>query len=262
MVSKFIMRSILAVSLVLFMGTTAGAKISGTSTTQTSCTPELHLAGFCSIQVEGILNGLKNVTLNPTAFTATILIQDGTIVFLNPAGNSRQANGVPFVNVSVTLEDVDLIDANQISRNGRALSDIVFHDAELIAAIEAALTAQCTADPPVQSACDTLAQIQAQSDQHPNWFQTVVVTKLQVLGEQFTDPDTTTSTCDLNSDPLFINEAACTLTDALGTKCDAPAAVIANPQKFAWQAFTYACTEACHNVTGFNAPCPTELPLP
>jgi hypothetical protein len=256
MVSKFIVRSILTVTLVFFMGTTARATISGTSTTQTKCTTQLHLAGLCSIQVEGLLKGLGNVTKNPTAFTATVLIQAGSIFCKNPASKSLEGNGVPFSELSIELEGADLIDANQVSKNGKALSDIGFHDGELIAAIEDALTTACSEGD--QGACDTLAQLPCQ---HSNWIQTVVVTKLQVLGEQFTDPDTTTPTCDLNSDPLIIDPDSCTLVDALGTKCDAPPAVVADPKAYVWQAFTYACTESCHNLP--TGPiCPVALPLP
>jgi len=268
MVSKFLMRSILAVSLVFFMGTTAWAVISNTSTTQTSCTAKNRLLKLCSIEVEGLLKQLGNVTKNPTAFAASILILEGFIVSLNPAGNTGQAEGTPFVNIRVQLDGEVPVNANQVSKNGRALSDIVFHDDELIAAIIAAIEAQCSGGAGDPEQCDTLLQIQKQLEQHPNWIQTVVVTKLEVLGEQWTDPDTTTPTCNLqdrNPDPniveVIIDETFCQRVDALGTKCDAPPAVVLNPQNYAWEAFTYACTESCHDATGTSCS-PYALPLP
>jgi len=261
MVSKFVMKSILAVSLVFFMGQTAWAVISNTSTTQTSCTAKLRLAGLCSINVEGLLKGLGNVTNNPTAFSATLLIQEGRIFCKNPAGNSIESNGVPFTDVEVTLEGSTGINAADVSKNGRSLSDITFHDPDLIAAVEAGLNAQCNGGLGDPVACTQLEQLPCQ---HSNWIQTIVVTKLQVLGEQWTDPDTTTPACNLNDrnpDPLIeeiiIDTDQCTLADALGTKCDAPPAVVADPKSFIWKAFTYACTESCHDSTGT-----CTLPLP
>jgi len=260
MVSKIIMRSILAVSLVFFMGTTVRATISGTSTTQTSCTSKNHLLGLCSINVEGILKGLGNVTKDPTAFTVAVLIEGGSVFCKNPAGNSIEGNGVPFTELQVELSASDLIDANQISRNGKALSDIPFHDDVLIQAIEAALTAQCDADPQ-SDACTQLEQLPCQ---HSNWVQTVVLTKLQVLGQQFTDDSKTEpNTCDIDAALISGDFSNCLpRADALGTKCDAPAAVLADPKSFVWKAFTYACTESCHNKTGTICPDDLSPPLP
>lgn len=267
MVSKFIMRSILALSLVLFMGTTAGATISGTSTTQTKCTTTNHLLGLCSIAVDGILTKLGNETKNPSAFIVNILIEDGTFFCKNPAGNSIEGNGVPFRGIAVPLENADAVNAADVQHNGRYLADIPFHDAELIGAI---VTAECGADQTQWPTCPFFQSIQCQ---HSNWIQTIVITKLQVLGEQFTDPASTEpNTCDLNSDPLIIDNT-CTPTDALGTNCIAPQAVLDNPKSFVWKAFTYkdvdvlgnpstndcGTTPVCHNATGTT--CPAELPL-
>lgn len=268
MVNKFLMKSILAVSLVVFMGTPSWAEVDGTSTTQTSCTSRQIRLGLCSLKVEGLLKRLGNVTNNPTAFAATILIQAGTVVFRNPAIKSGEAEGVPFVTEGFTLEGVVPLDANQVSRNGRALADIVFHDPELIAAVIAGLTAKCGAEPPDLDACASLAAIQRQVDQHPNWAQTVVVTELQVLGQQFTDADTTSDACNLadrDPDPDIVQviiDAACyPPTDALGTQCTAPPEVVADAVTYTWKAFTYACTEICHDLDNNLPDCNLGFPL-
>jgi hypothetical protein len=231
MTTKFSIKSILAVSLVLIMSSTASAYVYKMINGQiVNCT----LSPLCSIQVEGLLKGLGNVTNNTTFFTVSILIQEGTMVFLNPAGNSKQANGVPFGDVFVELTETDLINAGQVTKNGSALSEIIFHDADMIDAIVAALQAQCLADPNSES-CDTLNQINTQNQ---NWLRLIVVTRLQVLGQQFTNNN---------------------LEDALGQQCEAPNQVQANPKNFVGVEFTYGCTEECHNKTGPQ--CPLLLPL-
>lgn len=254
MTSKFAIKSILAVSSVFMLGvisTTANAVLYPQSTSQTTCTLAMRAAKLCSIEVEGILKGLGNVTNTPTLYSATILIKKGQVVFQNPAGKSSQANGVPFANVLVTLQGTDLIEAAQITKNGRAISAIQFHDDDLVGAIIAALEAQCSAG--VTAACDTLEDIGSESGQHPNWIKWAVLTELDVLGQQWVDES---QSCDLSGG----NVANCTLEDALGQKCVAPNAVQANPQNFVGQQFDYQCTEACHNKTGTI--CPTSFPLP
>jgi hypothetical protein len=239
------------------MSSTASAWVSSTSSSQLACKLP------CSIEVDGILKGLGNVTNNPTAYAASILIEDGSIVFQNPAGNSSQANGVPFVNVTVNLTGSNLINAGQVSKNGTALSAIVFHDPELIQAIILELGAECDPNNPTSPtidpnnpACVTWQQIESQASQHPNWLQRVVVTQMQVLGQQFVSG--TPTNCDVQT-----SLAGCTPTDALGSECAAPNSVIANPQKNVSQGFNYACTVVCHDKTGSGYPmCPTSLPLP
>lgn len=245
MASRFITRSILVIGLVFLMGTTAGAKIGGTSTSQTGCTQALHDAGFCSIEVEGLLTGLGNVIKTPTAFAVTVLIQEGKIYCKNPAGNSLEGNGVPFSGATVVVEGAETINAADVSKNGRSLSEIVFHDAELI-----------------QALIDS-GQVNAEEIQCPNanWIQIILVKKLQVLGEQFTDPASTEpNTCELNSDPLIITDQ-CTFVDALGTQCSAP--VVADDKTLVWQQFTYSCTPTlCHNSNNTFPDCPAAPPIP
>jgi len=227
MKTLFSIKSILAVSLVLIMSSTAGAWTSGTTSSQLFC----KSIGTCSIKVEGILKGLGNVTNDPTFFQVAILVQGGAIVVANPGGNTGGI-GVPFGDLVVTLAGTDLIGVKDVSRNGTALSEIIFHDADLIAAVVAALQAQC--DAAITTACDALAQI----NQKPNWKRAIVVTEMQVLGQQFTNN---------------------TLVDALGSQCVAPFDPV-NAINFVGVAFNYGCTEVCHNRTGTT--CPLSLPLP
>jgi hypothetical protein len=234
MVNRFITRHFLALGLVFFMGQTASATISNTSTTQIKCTTTNHLLGLCSIQVEGLLKGLGNVTKTPTAFAVTVVIQEGKVFCKNPAGNTLEGNGVPFRG-AIALDGGDTINAGDVTKNGKSLKDIVFHDWQLIDAVIAG--GVVTAD---QIACP-----------NPGWIQIILVKKLQVFGEQFTDPTPTdTTTCDLNSDPL--NLFGCTLVDALGTQCSAP--VVADDKTLVWEQFTYGCTEICHDATGQTCP--------
>lgn len=289
MTSKSIVLRILALTL-FFMGTPAWATISGTSTTQQGCPTtstcktltvsqrcsKVPICGtsvlctstcglsksncsYCprSIGIEGILKKLGNVTNDPTAFAVHILIEEGQIAFKNPAGNSLEGQGVPFGGVTVQLNSALPILANQVSKNGTAKSTIVFHDPEMIQAVKAQLQAQC--DGGDASACDTLDALKKADT---NWLAFIVVTRLQVLGQQYTDPDTTTNTCNLTPDASgTINPSNCTLTDALGTQCNAPANVVADPEAYAGVAFDYACTESCHDATGTSCS-PYTLPLP
>ena len=243
MASRFITRSILVVGLVFLMGTEAGARIGGQSTSQTGCTQALHDAGFCSIEVEGLLQGLGNVTNTPTAFAVTVLIQDGKVYCKNPAGNSLEGNGVPFRG-AITLEGANTINAGDVTKNGKSLSEVVFHDAQLIEAIIAG--GAVTAD---EIACP-----------NPGWTQIILVKQLQVLGEQFTDPTPTVpATCDLDTDPITIDNT-CTLVDALGAQCSAP--VVADDKTLVWQQFNYACTKLCHNSNNQFPDCPAAPPIP
>lgn len=229
MTTKFLIKSILAISLILIMSSTAGAWTSSTSSSQLFC----KSLGTCSIKVEGILKGLGNVTTDPTNFTVSILVQAGAIVIANPGGNTGGI-GVPFGDVLVQLTGTDLIGVKDVSKNGSALAEIIFHDADLIAAVVAALQAQCDAG--ITTSCDKLAQI----NQKPNWKRAIVVTEMQVLGVQVTNGIS---------------------VDELGSQCEAPSQVIADPISFVGVAFNYGCTEECHDRTGDPA-CDGSLPLP
>ena len=259
MITRSSIKNVLPASLFLvmsFLSSTAGAIVYPVTTTSTSCTLALRAAGKCSLAVEGILRGLGNTSNNPTAFSATILIRGGFIVFTNPAGKSGTAQGTPFANLEVALQASDLIDANQIDRNGRAISTLEYHEDALIDAIRAGLAAGCTAGNELN--CQQQAAIEAQIAQHPNWIRWAVVTKLEVLGQQFVQ---SLPNCDINAALASGDFSGCIPPeDALGNKCDAPQTVLNNPIQFAGKAFNYNCVEACHNKTGPT--CPTSLPLP
>ena len=127
MTSKFAIKSILALSLGFMLSvisTIASAVLSPQSTTSTTCTLLMRAQGKCSIEVEGVLKGLGNTTLTPTAYRVRLLIQEGFIVMQNPAGNTSTAQGVPFENISVQLDASGLISAAQIDRKGRTLEDV------------------------------------------------------------------------------------------------------------------------------------------
>jgi len=212
MTNKFVIKSILAVSSVFVlsvMSPTANALVS--STTVSGCSLYKKSLGQCSVFVDGILKGLGNVGKNPTAFAVTMTKISGTIFCKNPAGNSTEANGVPFTNVEVLLSDVDPLEQAQVTKNGKALSEIVFHDPQIIEAIKTAT--------------------QVPDCQHSNWLQVIVVTQMEVIGQQLegSDPsvitDTLRTSCRIQ-DPYFLNPAS-----AIGVK-----------------SYDYNCTEICHST--------------
>src|SRR5262245_61053886 len=108
--TKFLIKSILVISLVLIMGSRAGAWVDDTSYSQLFCAD----FGLCSIRANGLLKGLGNVNNNTTFFTVNILIQEGTIVIANKGGNTG-GTGIPFGPVTVTLTESALINAAQVS---------------------------------------------------------------------------------------------------------------------------------------------------
>jgi len=242
MITRFSIKSILAGSLVVFLSilsSTASAWVTGTSTSQLGCTALQVQLGQCSIKSSGLLKGLGNATGGNILYEVSLLVQEGYLVAVNPAFNADNAQGTPFQGLSVQLNASQLVNAEQISKNGRATSDIIFHDDELVAIIVNALDGLCTAGD--QSACDVLGQYEL----HPNWYHGVVVTKLQVMGIQKTDG---------------------VISGALGSKCEAPAFVQSDPTAWVWQAFDYGCADVCNDDGGKKLPaCSTynyQLPLP
>jgi hypothetical protein len=258
MTVSFSIKSILAVSLVLimsFMSSIAGAWVSGTSSSNLSCTPTQILLGQCSIKSSGALKGLGNTTNDQTAYSVDLLIEAGSIEGVNPAFNADPANGTPFGSLAINVSASSLVDAEQISRNGRATKDIIFHDDELIAAVLAALDSSCSAGD--LDACAILEEINSQIAQHPNWHFGIVVTQMQVLGKQWTDE---VGGCDLLGE-FSDDHTGCTLTDALGSTCTAPQDVQDDPGSYLWVEFDYDCTEVCHNTDKKSTSCPADLPL-
>jgi hypothetical protein len=229
MTTKFLIKSILAVGLVVIMSSTVGAIVS--STTVSGCTLYKKSLGQCSIFVEGLLKGLGNVTSNPTAFTVILTRISGRIFCKNPAGNSIEANGVPFQDVEVSPVGADTINQGQVTRNGRALSEIVFHDPQLIAELaEAGFTVSC---------------------QNSNWIQVIVVTQLEVTGKQLSDPtpnDDAQCLLDPGPNQNFIIDSTCDVDDTLRNSCRIEEPYFSNPASAIGVAkYDYDCSEICHS---------------
>lgn len=225
--TTFSIKSILAVSLVLIMSSTAAAIISGGSVTFKNCLIP------CSIEVEGLLKGLGNVTKTPTAFTATVALVSGTVFCKNPANNSVEANGQPFKDIPVTVDAAANINPAQVSRNGKALSDIIIHDSEMIAALaQAGFSVTC---------------------QNANWVKAIVVTDMEVLGQQVSDPDPANTTCFLtpaeNQD--FIIDSSCHIDDSLRNHCTLPEPYFTTPKLALGKQvkeIDYQCSQICHST--------------
>lgn len=238
MTGRFAIKGILGVSLVFVLGamsSTASALVS--STTVSGCSLYKKSLGQCSVFVDGILKGLGNVSKNPTAFTATMSRISGQVFCKNPSGNSSTANGTPFIDVEVEpLVGADTIEQAQVTKNGRALSEIVFHDPQIIQALIA-------------------AGVNVPDCQNSNWIKVIVVTKMQIMGQQLEDPDPTTAgTCDLTN---FTDVSGCTITDTLRTSCRIQDPYFFNPAAaLGVKSYNYgdettgngACTEICHST--------------
>jgi hypothetical protein len=168
------------------------------------------------------LQGLKNVTKVPVAYEVVMFLQTITVTCTNPAGGSDTAQGVPFDQV-VSLRSVQTDQAFKILKNGRFLSDIVFHDPDIIQALNTAGVRTC----------------------NQNWhLKQIIVNSMQVFGTLFADTDPNPSTCNV-SDP----RNTCAIEDALGEQCSAP-----TNQDLSGQ-FTYNCDTLCQ---GTSCPQPPE----
>lgn len=247
MTSKFAIKSILGVSLVLMVSIvipTASAIVS--STTVSGCTPTKKLLGQCSIFVDGLLKGLGNVSNNPTAFTATLSKMSGVIFCKNPANNAL-SNGQPFTETEIPLTGGDAIEPRQVTKNGKALSEIVFHDVDIIEAIKRGT--------------------QVPDCQNSNWIQLVVVTRMEVMGQQLEDPSPTSTdpdTCLLTGATLDID--GCVVTDTLRTSCRIQDPYFLNPASAVGNSYNYgneqtgtgSCTEICHSTD--SSECNLALP--
>jgi len=176
---SFSIKSILAVSLlcsISIMSSTASAWV--TSTTVSGCSLYQKSLGQCTVYVDGLLKGLGNVNKNPTAFKGTMWDISGLITCFNPAGNAFEGQGVPFDDLIIPVESGSAISPDSISKNGKTLSEIAFHDPEIAKAVNAGLT-EAGLDP-----------VTCQND---NWIPVVVVTSMQIMGQQISDPDTSDS---------------------------------------------------------------------
>jgi hypothetical protein len=200
--------------------------IGGISTKGISCFSTPKPSG-CTVELTSILKGLKNVTNVPVGYEVLLFLQNVTVKCLNPAGNSAEANGVPF---SATVELVQ-VDTNQdlvISKNGRAISDMAFHDPDLAQALIDAGVRIC----------------------RPNWNPVAVhVDAMQVFGTLFSKPDSAIS-CNVDNP----RATGCVIEDALGKQCFAP------PNAIASTTFEYDCNTICQGVP--NASSATDCPQP
>jgi hypothetical protein len=224
------------------MGSTAGAIVSYPLTI-TGCTALKKSLGQCTIFVDGILKGLGNVTNNPTVFTATMFRMSGQVFCKNPAGNSSTAQGQPFIDLPVGLIDLDTIDPGEVTKNGKSLAEVVFHDAEILAAI----------DP----------ETDIPDCQNSNWIKVVVITKMQILGRQLEDSGT--GTCDVNNPATF---ESCTIVDSLRVSCQIQPQYFTTPGAAIGKSYSYgaegtgtgSCTQICHSNDPTGDACSTTSP--
>jgi hypothetical protein len=235
----FAIKSSLAVSMVFMLGVmspTASALV--TSTTVSGCTLYKKSLGQCSVFVDAILKGLGNVRTNPTAFAATMFKISGQVFCVNPAGNSSEANGQPFTDLPVELSAGDAVTQDEITKNGKSLSDVAFHDADILKAL---------ADNDV-----------ALPDCQSQWNKTIIVTKMEILGRQLEDPTPSNpATCYLspNTGEDFLVDG-CTTVDSLRVSCRIQAPYFDSPVLAIGKTYTYgdkdtgsgACTEICHST--------------
>jgi hypothetical protein len=179
----------------------------------------------CSVDVEGLLGGLGNVSkgpnANPVAYRVTMFIQAAEVSCINPAGNAERATGQPFIGTPVPISDTDVINsAAQVTKNGRALADVLFEDADIINNL---IKAGAFVDSGITSIADLCPNTQ--------WTARVLVKQMQVLGQAF-DNSENSSFCDLN-DPRTSYpipgggfNPGCNLTDAMAVQCYAPTGAI------------------------------------
>jgi len=250
MTTTFSIKSILAVSLVLIMGSTAGAIVT-VPLNISGCTAIKRSLGQCSVFVDGILKGLGNVSqgnnFTPTAFAVSLSRISGRIFCKNPAGNSLEGNGVPFADFEVPIQNADTINPASISKNGKTLSEVDFHDAQIILALaEAGLAVSC---------------------QNSNWIQVIVVTKMEVMGQQLSDLNPSD-----NNDGCFLPQTgaltidSCNIDDTLRVSCRIQDPYFIDPKSAVGKNYNYgdevtgtgSCTVICHSTD--SAQCNLNTP--
>jgi hypothetical protein len=202
------------VSVAWLVGTTAEAQIiSG-----------FRVIGINSVEIESILKQLTNTRITEPAYEVVMFLQAVSARCTNPAGGTEIVNnGQPFQVENLVLGMTQIGQDFAITKNGRALSEIVFSDPSLIAAVEAASGRLC----------------------NPNWtVDKLVVHAMQVFGTLFS--------CEEGGDPAAPRGLpACRITDALGRQCDAPAA-----QDLFNTTFEYDCATVCDGVAPDGNACP------
>jgi hypothetical protein len=160
----------------------------------------------------------------------------GFIFCKNPAGNSAEANGRPFTEVDVDLTGVEAVTPAAVSKNGRALVDIDFHDVEILQELAAA---------GVTIACDK-----------SNWIKIPVITSMEIMGQQLSDPDPLNITgCNLPATGPLTTDT-CNIVDTLRVSCRIQEPYFTTPASAIGQTYSYgaansgtgSCTEICHSA--------------
>jgi hypothetical protein len=264
MIKRLMLIGLVALTLVPFSRTKANA-----------CEPTLlAFYGICfemdisdffieagSVKVDSILKKLKNADTTDPSYEATLFITGVLARCKNPAGKVDVLNnGKPF-NPNVTLEQSQAITPQQITKNGSALSEIIFTDDEIKAAVEAALATDL----------DALCKQKG----NPWSLDKLAVVNLQLVGTLFTcanggdqtdprdlqvdDPELGACRYPTGTGAQLAGQLA--IQDALGKQCVVPLGQ--DPFK---PPFKYSCTTVCSGVPGTDAtdPCPqTDTgPLP
>lgn len=198
-----------------------------------------RISGTNSIAVDSILKQLKNADVTVPSYEVVLFLQRVSLRCTNPAGNTEGANnGQPFNLDEVTVGATQTNDDFAITKNGRALSEIIFHDPELVEAVLAGL-------PPDATICKQ------------NWsvvLDKIVVHEMQAFGTLFT--------CANGGDPTDPRNTGCTIEDALAAQCAVPSNLTLQ-QLFSSLTFDYNCTTLCHNSEGTQCPQPpAEIEIP
>lgn len=185
-----------------------------------------------SVDVSSILKQLQNAAKTEPAYEAALVGQEVLVRCKNPAGKTDVLNnGKPF-NVDFDLTKSEAIKPQAISKNGKALSELIFTDQD------------------IQQGLGISDQTCA--DAHPgqggqNWkLDKVVVTKAQVIGTLFSCQPYIINGITYDGNPNDPRNAAspCGISDSLGKQCTIPAGQ--DPFK---PPFKYSCNTVC---TGTN----------
>jgi len=262
MLKKIVVIGISVLTMVLTIGSTVEAgtgTVSGTSVSQCvcfsctgaviSCSKATVCFKQCSIGVASILSGLGNVTkgpnATPAAYNVNLFVQDAEVSCVNKAGNAQSGEGQPFIDQSgVPAEESDTIDDAQVTKNGRALSDILFEDEQLLQALIDGGAFEGTGITSIADLCP-----------NNNWTARVLVNQLQAFGRLFYDEDGQGG-CNLDDPSTF---PMCTLADALSVQCSAPAdATVDQPFTYVGGDGSPPCDTLCHNSDNNVVDCPVD----
>lgn len=222
MVTRQLLSGLLAMTLIFGVNVAAKAtRIGGGGTPYT----------WGSIDAEDILQGLGNAEITLPAYGIVLLLQEASVLCVNPAGHFNN-QGVSFNPDEVSTSQTVAIDSAQVTKNGRALAELSFSDGDLIDVILALAGNPC----------------------NNNWTPSdIAVTRFQGFATLFS--------CDVpGGDPNDPRNTGCEFDDAVGKQCVAPAGTTLD-QLYNGTG-TYSCTTICEDP---GTPCPQpphELPSP